>query len=222
MKSKIFLLEDDVSLSDTIYQFLTHMGYDVVQAFDALMAQDILYEHHFDLMLLDIKVPYQNGFDLLKELRHKGNDTPTIFITSLHSVEDVTRGFNAGCDDYIRKPFALKELKVRIESLLKRQFGSHSDITTITETLQFDSSNLILVKDNQEIKLKNKEVKLLKLFLTHSNKIINKSEIFETLWEYNEEANEGSLRTYIKVLRSHLGKERIETIKNIGYRYVKE
>ena len=220
MKSKILLLEDDVTLSDTIKQFLTHINYDVSQAFDALEAQDILYEQHFDLMLLDIKVPYQNGFDFLKELRENGNDTPAIFITSLHSVEDVTRGFDAGCDDYIRKPFALKELKVRIESLLKRQFGSHTEMTKISETLQFDPANLILLKENQEIKLKNKEVKLLKLFLTHPDRVLNKSEIFETLWEYDEEPNDGSLRTYIKVLRSYLGKEAIETVKNVGYRYV--
>jgi DNA-binding response OmpR family regulator len=222
MQSKILLLEDDVTLSDTIKQFLTHINYDVSQAFDALEAQDLLYEQHFDLMLLDIKVPYQNGFDLLKELRDKGNNTPAIFITSLHSVENVTRGFDAGCDDYIRKPFALKELKVRIESLLKRQFGSYSETIKISETLQFDPSNLVLLKEEKEIKLKNKEVKLLKLFLTHQNKIINKSEIFEALWDYDEEANDGSLRTYIKILRSHLGKESIETIKNIGYRYVSE
>ena len=158
----------------------------------------------------------------MTELRAKGNDTPAIFITSLHSVEDVTRGFDAGCDDYIRKPFALKELKVRIESLLKRQFGSHSEMTKISKTLQFDPSNLILLKDDQEIKLKNKEVKLLKLFLTNPDRILNKSEIFEALWDYNEEANDGSLRTYIKILRSHLGKESIETIKNLGYRYVSE
>ncbi len=220
MQSKILLLEDDITLSDTIKQFLTHINYEVVAAYDALEAQDFLYEQNFDLMLLDIKVPYQNGFDLLKQLRENGNDTPAIFITSLHSVEDVTRGFDAGCDDYIRKPFALKELKVRIESLLKRQFGSHTELTKINEMIQFDPSNLILLKENQDIKIKNKEVKLLKLFLTHPNKIINKSEIFETLWEYDEEPNDGSLRTYIKILRSHLGKDAIETIKNMGYRYV--
>ena len=222
MQAKILLLEDDVSLSDTIKQYLMHLEFDVIQAFDALEAMDILYEMHFDLMLLDIKVPFQNGFDLLAELRAKGDDTPAIFITSLNSVEDVTHGFDVGCDDYIRKPFALKELKVRIESLLKRQFGSHSDMVSISKTLQFDQANLILLENDKEIKLKNKEIKLLKLFLTHPDKLLNKTEIFDTLWEYGEEPNEGSLRTYIKVLRSHLGKERIETIKNVGYRYVKK
>jgi len=79
MQSKILLLEDDISLSDTIKQFLTHLDYDVVQAFDALEAEDILYESHFDLMLLDIKVPYKNGFDFLFDVRKSGNDTWLMF-----------------------------------------------------------------------------------------------------------------------------------------------
>ncbi len=222
MQNKILLLEDDIALSDTIKQFLTHLGYEVHQTFDALEAEDALYESHFDVMLLDIKVPHKNGFDFLSDVRKSGNDTPAIFITSLHTVTDVTRGFDAGCDDYIRKPFSLKELKVRIESLLKRQFGTHTQKITIDSTFSFDATNLTLYKYDEAIKLKNKEVQLLKLFLSNPNRPLPKSEIFDALWEYGEEPNEGSLRTYIKILRSHLGKERIETIKNVGYCYVKE
>ncbi len=222
MQSKILLLEDDITLSDTIKQFLTHLGYEVHQAFDALEAEDVLYESHFDVMLLDIKVPHKNGFDFLSDVRKSGNDTPAIFITSLHTVSDVTRGFDAGCDDYIRKPFSLKELKVRIESLLKRQFGTHAQKIPIDEAFAFDAANLTLYKNDEAIKLKNKEVQLLKLFLANPNRTLHKPEIFDALWEYGEEPNEGSLRTYIKVLRSHLGKERIQTIKNVGYCYVKK
>ena len=222
MKSNILLLEDDISLSDTIKQFLEHKGYNVFCAYDGFTAQDLAYEKQIDLMLLDVKVPHLSGFEFLKKLRSEGKETPAIFITSLHGIDDVEKGFTLGCDDYIRKPFALKELSVRIESLLKRQFGSHSDITEVNNNLQFDLLNLTLLKDNKEIKLKNKEVKLLKLFLTHPNEVINRSKIFETLWEYGEEPNDGSLRTYIKILRSHIGRESIETIKNVGYRYVKK
>jgi DNA-binding response OmpR family regulator len=220
MQSKILLLEDDISLSDTIKQFLTHLNYEVIQAFDALQAEELLYESHFDLLLLDVKVPHKNGMDFLLELRNQGNETPAIFITSLHAVSDVTRGFDAGCDDYIRKPFSLKELRVRIDSLLRRQYGSHSEKIIINETFSFDVSNLTLYKNSQAIKLKNKEVQLLKFFLANPNKTLHKSEIYEALWEYHEEPNEGSLRTYIKVLRSYLGKEFIETVKNVGYIYV--
>ncbi|HHD72966.1 MAG TPA: response regulator transcription factor, partial [Epsilonproteobacteria bacterium] len=127
MQRKILLLEDDVQLSDTVKQYLEYQEYGVVTVYDAHEARDLLYETHVDLMLLDIKVPYQNGFDLLSELREEGNTTPAIFITSLHSVEDVTRGFDVGGDDYIRKPFALKELLVRIESQLKRRYGTREE-----------------------------------------------------------------------------------------------
>ena len=222
MKQDILLLEDDISLSDTIKQFLQHHGYNVICAYDGFSAEDLVYEKQFDLMLLDVKVPNLSGFESLKKFRSEGKETPAIFITSLHSVSDVEKGFALGCDDYIRKPFALKELLVRVESLIKRQFGSHSDMVTICKNLHFDLTNLILLKNDKEIKLKNKELKLLKLFLSNPNKILNKSEVFEALWDYEEEPNEGSLRTYIKVLRSHIGKEVIETIKNVGYRYVKE
>ncbi len=222
MQSKILLLEDDINLSDTIKQFLTHLQYEVIQAYDALAAEEYLYESHFDLMLLDIKVPYQNGIDLLFKLRSQGNDTPAIFITSLHTVSDVTRAFDAGCDDYIRKPFSLKELQVRIASLLKRRYGSYDTKIEINDRDYFDTKELSLYHDREKVKLKTKEIKLLKLFLSHPNETISKATIYETVWDYDETPNEGSLRTYIKVLRSHLGKQSIETVKNIGYRYVKE
>ena len=107
-KKTIFLLEDDLQLSRTIRKFLEHSGYKVHLAHDAREARDLLYENPVDLMLLDVKVPYQNGFDLLSELREEGNKTPAIFITSLHTVEDLTRGFDAGCDDYIRNRLSSK------------------------------------------------------------------------------------------------------------------
>jgi len=222
MTAKILLLEDDISLSDTVKQYLEHLGYEVVQVFDALQAEEFVYESQFDLLLLDIKVPHQNGVDFLAQLRQSGNSTPAIFITSLHAVDDVTRAFDAGCDDYMRKPFSLKELKVRIESLLKRQYGSHTELIQIDKNLSFSAKYFTLHRDGETIKLKNKELQLLKLLLTNPNQILPKNEIFEALWQYGEEPNEGSLRTYIKVLRSYLGREKIETIKNVGYRYVKK
>ncbi len=124
IKQSILLLEDDLQLSDTIKQFLEYKDYIVYSAYDAYEAKDILYEKRVDLMLLDVKVPYQNGFDFLKEVREDKNSTPAIFITSLNSVDNVERGFDIGCDDYIRKPFALKELLVRIEAIFKRQLSN--------------------------------------------------------------------------------------------------
>jgi len=220
MRPTLLLLEDDLQLSDTVKQFLELKGYRVLVAYDGLGAEEVVYEEQVDLMLLDVKVPQMSGFEFLKRLRDQGVKTPAVFITSLNSVEDVAKGFSLGCDDYIRKPFALKELLVRVESLLKRSYGTHEDTITLGDGLVFDIKELLLTQHGKRIALKTKELKLLSLFLQHPNQRVDYSTIHEALWSYDEEPSAGSLRTYIKRLRSILGKEHIETIKNMGYRFV--
>jgi DNA-binding response OmpR family regulator len=222
MTPTLLLLEDNLQLSDTIKQFLVLKGYEVICAYDGLQAQDMIYEKHIDLMLLDVKVPNLNGFAFLKQARKEGNTTPAIFITSLNSVENVTEGFESGCDDYIRKPFALKELLVRVESLLKRSYGSYDEKVELGSDLIFDTKSLLLTRKNLRVPLKTKELKLLALFLQHPNKLLEYEKIFETLWEYDEEPSAGSLRAYVKTLRAEIGKEKFETVKNIGYRFAAE
>jgi len=222
MKPTLLLLEDDLQLSDTVKQFLELKGYEVIAAYDGLQAQEIVYEKHIDLMLLDVKVPHLNGFEFLKEVRDEGKEVPAIFITSLNSVEDVERGFALGCDDYIRKPFALKELLVRVEALLKRSYSTHEEKIEISKGVEFDIKELVLIRHGERIALKTKELKLLALFLQHPNELLTYDKIFEALWEYDEEPSGGSLRTYIKTLRSVIGKAYIETVKNVGYRFVKQ
>ncbi len=219
MKPKILLLEDDMELSDTVTKFLRVKGYDVVQSFDGEDAEQKIFEDRYDLLLLDVKVPFQNGFDLLKNLRAEGDLTPAIFITSLHGVDDATQGFAAGCDDYIRKPFALKELQARIDAVLKRRYPGGGDMIVIDERRRFDPIDFVLRVDGERVPLKPKEARLLALFLQNPDKTLSKEVIFDALWDYDETPNEGSLRTFVKVLRKHLGKHRIETVKEVGYRY---
>ncbi len=222
MRPKILLLEDDMELSDTIAKFLRTKGFEVVQSFDGKEAAAKMYETCFDLWLFDVKVPFQNGIDLLAEFRRVGHVTPTIFITSLHGADDATRGFDAGCDDYIRKPFALKELLARIEAVIKRRYPGANETIKIDEKRRFDPINFTLTFEDERIPLKPKESRLLALFLQNPDKTLRKEEIFDALWDYGETPNEGSLRTFVKVLRRHLGKARIETVKEIGYRYRSE
>jgi len=222
MRQLILLLEDDLQLSDTVKRFLELKGYDVQCAYDGLQAEEIMYEKHIDLMLLDVKVPNLSGFEFLKNVRNRGNTAPAIFITSLNSVKNVTEGFDSGCDDYIRKPFALKELLVRVESLLKRSYGSYDERIELGNDLYFDTRSLLLLRGNQRVPLKTKELKLLALFLQFPEELLEYEKIFEALWEYEEEPSSGSLRAYIKTLRAIIGKEKIETVKNIGYRFVAE
>ena len=222
MSFTILLLEDDIQLSDTVKQFLELNNYRVLCAYDGLQAQDIAYETHIDMMLLDVKVPNLNGFDFLKKIRSENKDIPVILVTSLNSTKDVEQGFTYGCDDYIRKPFSLKELLFRINSLFRRAYSASDERVMISNNIIFDMKEMTLTKDNQKIPLKAKELKLLSLFLQHPDEMLEYKRIFESLWGYNEEYSHGSLRAYIRSLRSILGKEYIETNKNMGYRFVKQ
>lgn len=214
----ILLLEDDVSLNETVTEFLEENGYKVLQTYDGEDAQDKIYENRIDLLLLDVNVPNIDGFKLLKEERAKGNEAPAIFITSMDSVDDVERGFGSGGNDYIRKPFALKELLLRIENLTKNSINSQERVQ-IDEDMYFDiPSNTLHVKENAHT-FQNKEAMLLKLFLCQKEKIIPHHVIMETLWEYDESPSDAALRTYIKNLRKFIGKDRIVSFKKLGYKF---
>ena len=220
MKTKLLLLEDDIELSETVEGFLEDSGFEVSTAYDAFEAKNMIYEQQFDLLLFDVQVPHQNSLDLLVELRDDGLSKPVIFLTARNGEDDVIKGFNAGCDDYLRKPFSLKELQARIESLLKREFSKKRDnCIYIDKALCFDVSSYTLKKGSEQIALNPKEANLLKLLLQNRGNIITKEDISETLWDYSDEPNDASIRTYVKVLRSNIGKDKITTIKNVGYRF---
>jgi len=218
---KILLLEDDANLNDTVAEFLEENGYTVVPVYDGYEAQEKLYETRFDLLLLDINVPGIDGLELLKESRDEGVGTPAIYITSMDSVDDLERGFESGCDDYIRKPFAMKELLIRIETLLKRSFYHNvKELVPITENIEYDTQTGELVIDGNYITLGNKESKLLKLFMATKGEVLSHERIYKQLWDYEEEPSDSALRTYIKNLRKLVGKDTIVSIKKQGYKFV--
>ena len=218
MKAKILLLEDDLTLNETIVEFLQENDFDVTPVYDGEAASDAIYEKTFDLFLLDVNVPLINGFDLLRQKREDGVTTPAIYITSLNSIDSLEDGYNSGCDDYVRKPFALKELLFRIETILKRDFYHESKSRIkIDEFMEYDTSSNTLYSGSEQAQLSSKESLLLKLFLQRQNQIISHEVIYETLWGYEETPSEGSLRTYVKNLRKLLGKEKIISVKREGY-----
>jgi DNA-binding response OmpR family regulator len=133
---------------------------------------------------------------------------------------DVENGFESGADDYLRKPFALKELLLRIENLLKRNFHhENSDKIEVGKNLYYDTATLTLTKDGERITLGDKESRLLKLFIQRRGELIVHEVIKEQLWNFDEEPSDDALRTYIKHLRQILGKEHIVSHKRLGYQF---
>jgi len=220
MNKKLLLLEDDVSLHETIVDYLQSLQYEVYSVYNGNDALDILYEKNFDLLLLDVNVPNINGFELLNTIRKNNVLTPAIFLTSLNSMNDLENGYDSGCDDYIRKPFALKELDLRIKTLLKRDFShTNEELIPILNNIYYDINSDILIINNKKVQLNNKDALLLKFFLKNKNRLVSHEEIYSNLWEYDEVPSSSALRTYIKNLRKYLGKETIVSIKKSGYRF---
>ena len=219
--TQILLVEDDETLSELISEYLSEQGYDVTVCADAKAALDTAYERNFDILILDVKLPKGDGFSLLRELRRLGDDTPAIFTTSLNALQDLEIGYKSGCDDYLKKPYELKELLLRIQILIKRKFSHVNDeFIELNGGYKFYPSSKTLRQNRQIVSLSNKESELLALFLENKNTLLSKEAIFEKIWNYGEEPSELSLRVYVKNLRRILGKDAIVNRRGDGYIYV--
>ncbi|WP_345989412.1 response regulator transcription factor [Sulfurimonas sp. HSL1-2] len=216
----ILLLEDDTALHETLSEYLDEEGFEVVGCFDGESAEDQLYERSFDLLILDVNVPGKNGFEVLREARERGVETPALFLTTRDSAADAEQGFESGADDYVRKPFSLKELLLRVQSMLRRRF-SHpaSERMDLGGGLAFDLQNALLYDNGEPVKLAEKPRKLLELLLQRRGDVVTHEVINAHLWGFEETPSEEALRTYIKTIRSAVGKDRIISHKRTGYQF---
>ena len=217
---KILLLEDDLILNEILEEHLNNKDFQVITTFSSNEAIKYLYSQTFDLLLLDVNVPDLNGFELLKELRRNNILTPTIFITSLNMVEDMQKGFDSGCDDYIKKPFELKELDIRINNI-KRLFNIDRKIIKIDENSYLDLQNLQINLNNQNFIISKKESEILAYLINNSKKTVSIEELINNIWSYEDSVESSTIRTYIKNLRKILGDEKILNIRGVGYRFNK-
>ena len=215
---KILLLEDDIILNEIIEEFLIEQNYDVVCSFDGFEAQDFIYEQKFDLLLLDVNVPNINGFDLLKDLRDKNTKAPAIFITSLNRTNDLQNGFDAGADDYIKKPFELDELNIRINNIKRLYQIDDNKLIIINKNVLFDTKNNILIKDGKNISLTKKEVSILKYLINNKNQSVSIEELILNIWGYDKSPTNATIRTYIKNLRNYIDEDIISNTKGVGYK----
>jgi len=214
---KILLLEDDPILSDILTHHLKDSGYDVVHVEDGDSALDEASDGKFDLLLFDINVPKKSGLDVVKTLREYKNTTPAIVITAYQDTTHMKNGFQSGCDDYIKKPFDLEELDLRINNIKKR-FSIESD-----EKVQLDSNialiptkNKLVIGEN-EYQIAHKECEILLYLSSHKKRVVSADELMQNLWEYESMPSDATIRVYIKNLRNILGYERIQTIRGSGY-----
>ena len=217
---KVLLLEDDIALADVISEYLEDSGFDLDLVYDGEEALTYAYESKYDLYIFDVNVPVIKGFDLRKTLRDNGDATPTIFVTSLNDIDDVSKGFESGADDYIKKPFELAELLLRIKNIQKRSFTQQRSSTIqIDDNITFDLETELLSTGHESISLPQKELKLLKHFLQHPNEVVTFENLYKVLWDYDETVSSESLRAHIKNLRKHFTHDMIQNLRGVGYRF---
>ena len=216
---KLLLVEDDLSLSNSIFDFLDDFA-DVMQVFDGAEG---LYEAEsgvYDLILLDLMLPEKNGFQVLKELREKGITTPVLIMTAKEGLDDKGHGFELGADDYLTKPFYLEELKMRIQALLKRSGKFNENNLTYGELTVDTATNTTMV-NGKEVELLGKEFDLLVYFLQNQNVILPKSQIFDRIWGFDSDTTISVVEVYVSKIRKKLkdttfGKN-LQTLRSVGY-----
>jgi len=211
----ILLLDDDLILGETIQEILEDEEYKVTWVKDGNDASNETFEKDFDLYLFDVNVPFINGFELLESLRENEDVTPAIFITALVDIDNLTKGFKVGADDYIRKPFDANELLVRIDSLIKKSFKNYESSIKYNNLL-YNIKEEILYKENEQIHLSPSEHQLLVLFLKNIGKVINKDDILFNLHDNDTLGSDATLRVQISKLKK-IGLV-ITNIRAVGYR----
>lgn len=212
---KVLLLEDEYMLRVSITEFLEDLGFEVVGFSNGEKAFNAIYETPFDLYLLDVNVPGMDGFSLLRTLRKEGNKVPAIFLTSMVNVDNLQEGYKSGCCDYIRKPFDLTELQIRIMHALKDYYYNGDHLLDFGDGLIYDTEKFVLSFNGESIMLSKTEKEIFGVLLKHQNQIVSVSMFQDEIWgEYVDPAN---IRVQINNLRKKLPAEIIQNRRGLGY-----
>jgi DNA-binding response OmpR family regulator len=222
-KWKIFYVEDEQSLGKIVQESLESRGFEVIREEDGSRAARVFSQSEPDICVLDVMLPGKDGFTVAGEIRELNPGMPIIFLTARVQTADVLEGFSTGAIDYIRKPFSIEELIVRIQNALRdKGRGPETDAIRMGAYI-FHISRQLLTNGTSARKLSFRESELLKLLYFHGDKIIERREILNLLWGNDSFFNSRNLDVYINKIRGYLKEDpsvEILTIKGVGYRFV--
>ena len=224
-KMKILIVEDEQNISSFIERGLNMNGYKTEVCNNGLQAWERLQHSEFDVIIVDIIMPFMSGLELCKAFRQEfGYATPIILLTALSTTEDIVKGLNAGADDYITKPFKLIELEARIKALLRRSKANgekpSSEILYFSD-LELNTNTKEAHRQDKSIQLTAKEYLLLEFFMKNPNRVLSRQTILEHVWDINFNTNTNVVDVYVNYLRSKIqsknAKKLIHTVVGLGY-----
>jgi two-component system copper resistance phosphate regulon response regulator CusR len=221
---KILLVEDEVKLGKIICDELTSNGYQTDLAVDGLEASKLFSENTYALVLLDINLPYKNGYVLCREFRDQNKKIPIIMLSAAGEIHDKVEAFNIGADDYIVKPFHFVELFARVKVFLKRSDLPNAPDKIVVEDMEINFLNKTVTRGGININLTAKEFTLLVLLARNKDRVISKQEILEKVWDLSFDTGTNTIEVYISFLRNKIDKpfeqKLIHTKPGFGY-YIK-
>ncbi len=217
---RILLIEDDKKISAAVSKGLKAEGYAVDSAADGAAGQELAEINNYDLIILDIMLPKQDGWQTCANLRDNKILTPILMLTALDDVSDKIKGLDSGADDYLAKPFHFGELLARMRALIRRRSEARSAMLEIFE-IKLDLNTHTAQREGKEIQLSTKEFALLELFMMNPNKILSREIISEHLWDMNFDPRSNVIESFVKFLRQKIDKDfskpLIQTVRGSGY-----
>jgi DNA-binding response OmpR family regulator len=222
---KLLLIEDEPSVISLIQRSLTASGHEITVAMDGQSGLEMAVRHQFDLIILDLMLPVMNGMEVCRKIRSNGLSTPVLMLTALGTTENIVSGLDAGADDYMTKPFKLAELEARIRTLTRRgkepeSDKSSDDVLRIVD-LVLNKTTKTVTRNGQPITVTATEFRLLEFLLSNQNRVLNRMEILENVWDINFNLGTNVVDVYINYLRKKIDKNSsvklIHTVFGMGY-----
>ena len=219
---KILIIEDEYSLADAIAETLKKENFTVDIVTDGEDGENEALTNIYDLILLDIMLPNKDGFKILKTLREEKIKTPVIILTAKSEIEDKLNGLENGADDYITKPFHMKELVARVKVILKRKINSEDTNVLQYQDLKLDLSTGKMSSNDNEIAINGKELELLEVLLLNKNQIVSREILANKIWGYNSDAEYNNVEVYLSFIRKKLklikSEVKIKAVRGLGYK----
>ena len=217
---RVLVVEDEKDLNRVITRKLKAEGYSVDSCFDGAEALDYMEMTPYDVIVMDIMMPEKNGYQVLKEMREKGNRSPVLFLTARDALEDRVKGLDLGADDYLVKPFHFEELMARIRVMLRRNHGSVSNRLALADlTLECDTHEVR--RGEKRIELSAKEFSILEYMLRNKGIVLSREKLETHIWNYEYQGASNMIDVYIRYLRLKIDKEfepkLIHTVRGVGY-----
>lgn len=212
---KILLVEDNETIIMGLKYSLEQENFRVITAKNVEESREKIKQEQIDIVLLDVSLPDGNGFDLYRN-NIKEKNISSIFLTAKDEEDNIVKGLELGAEDYITKPFSIKELMARINRIILR---NKKNTIIQVQNIKFDMDKMVVYRDNENVELTNLELKILNLLFLNLNKVVKRSEIIDKIWEWTgNDVNDNTITVYLKRIREKIKTDIIITIKGIGYR----